>query len=165
MDLHTLVVLLGGNRGNVLETFDGVCNALASRIGSVAAKSSVFESEAWGFTDSQLFLNQAVILHTSLVSLECLRICLDIECEFGRVRSSSNGYESRVIDIDILYYDSSIVNTENLTIPHPQIQQRKFALLPLVELLPDFIHPILRKTNSELLAACSDSSLVQTYVL
>ena len=165
MEMHTIVVLLGGNRGNVLQTFERVCNALALHIGTITAKSSVFESEAWGFADSQLFLNQVVTMHTSYIPIECLQICLGIESECCSVRSFSKGYESRIIEIDILYYDSCIVNTENLTIPHPHIQQRKFALLPLVELLPDFIHPILRKTNSELLTACTDSSQVQKYVL
>jgi len=161
--MHTLIVILGANRGNILQTFENVRNEMHHTIGNIILQSSVFESEPWGFDDSHFFFNKLLIITTTLSPHECLHQCLHIESLHGRERSSFHGYESRTIDIDILYYDSQIIDSETLTIPHPYIQNRKFVLLPLVECVPDFIHPILQKTQLELLAACTDTRKVKKH--
>lgn len=161
--MHTLIVILGANRGNILQTFENVRNETHRTIGNIISQSSIFESEPWGFDDSHFFLNQLLIITTTLSPHECLHQCLRIETLHGRERSSFQGYESRTIDIDILYYDSQIIHSATLTIPHPHIQNRKFVLLPLVECIPDFVHPILQKTQLELLAACTDTCKVKKH--
>lgn len=123
--------------------------------------SSLYESEPWGFNTETWFLNMAVKINSTLPPIDLLHDIMKIEKELGRVRKEgSGGYDSRVIDIDIIYYGSLQINTDFLIIPHPKMQQRRFVLMPVAEISPDFIHPQLNKTSIELLQECEDKSIV-----
>ncbi len=121
------------------------------RIGIITAQSKLYTSKAWGFEHENLFYNQALAVQTIKNAHETLAECLAIETELGRTRSQSAGYQARVIDIDIEYFNSEIIETPTLHVPHPLLHKRKFALIPLCEILPDFVHPILGKTQREML--------------
>ena len=118
-------------------------------------KSSVYQTAAWGKPDQYDFLNQAVQVKTSLSPTQVLEIILSIESDLGRQRNEK--WDARTIDIDILYFGNQIINSSNLLVPHASLHLRKFALIPLVELAPDFIHPIFKKSNRVLLEECSDN--------
>ncbi len=158
--MYVAYLLLGADLGDKLETFAKVKQLLALRVGGVIAESSVYESQAWGFESDSLFFNQVLKVDTSLSPQELLDTILQVEAELGRTRSG-NGYESRVVDIDILFYDKLILNTPTLTVPHPLMQERMFALAPLCELEPEYVHPVLHKTLCELKASCPDKSIVR----
>lgn len=120
--------------------------------------SSIYETEAWGMKDAPAFLNQILVLEAIKSPEEALRDCLATELYLGRSRKGTDvGYMNRTIDIDILYYDSIVIKNSTLEIPHPRIQDRRFTLEPLVEVLPMYIHPILMKSNASLLKICKDS--------
>jgi len=146
-------LLLGTNLGSRNKNlFDAI-----DKIGDkslILNKSSIYSTAAWGLEDQEDFLNQVVCVKTFLNSFELLEDILEIEQKLGRERIQKWG--SRLIDIDILYFNEEIVETPKLIIPHPYIQNRRFTLVPLVEMIPDYIHPKLKKTNVELLDECSD---------
>jgi 2-amino-4-hydroxy-6-hydroxymethyldihydropteridine diphosphokinase len=126
------------------------------------AQSSAYESEPWGFEAKEWFLNRLIVVETELEPEAMMRQLLDIEAELGRVRHpEAGGYASRTADLDILYYGSRIVLTDSLTIPHPRLHQRRFALLPLCEVVPEFVHPAFNMTQTELLKRCFDFSEVR----
>ena len=158
--IHTLTLLLGGNIGDVSQTIQKACSLLSSRIGNIVLRSALYESESWGFTDKRNFINQAITMHTNLEAEQCLEICLHIEKELGRVRNTTMGYTSRSIDIDILFFNSDVIELPHLQVPHPHIEKRRFALMPLVEILPGFKHPVSYKTVTELLKICPDKGKV-----
>ena len=124
-------------------------------------KSSLYSSEAWGYSSENVFLNQVLILENNKKVENILLDCLSIEKELGRDRRDSTEYTDRPIDIDILYIDRLVIESENLNIPHPRMHLRRFTLAPLAEILPDFIHPILKKDHKSLLLLCADSSKVE----
>jgi 2-amino-4-hydroxy-6-hydroxymethyldihydropteridine diphosphokinase len=123
--------------------------AIQEEVGKLIKSSSRYQTAAWGKTDQPDFINQVLKLETSLRPLEVLKTILGIERKLGRERTEKWG--SRTIDIDILFYDQEVVASSELTIPHPYLQQRAFTLIPLAELEPDFVHPVFKKTVSELL--------------
>jgi 2-amino-4-hydroxy-6-hydroxymethyldihydropteridine diphosphokinase len=127
--------------------------------GAVKKVSSVYETEPWGFSPGNNFLNMAAQLETSLEPAELLAVIKRIESLCGR-KSSGTGYSSRTLDIDILFFDDEILETEKLIIPHPLLYKRRFVLIPLVELSPEMVHPVFRKSVSQLLASCSDEKAV-----
>lgn len=135
-------------------------------IGIVLRCSHVYESKAWGFTSDADFKNQALIVDTELSAVELLAAIQDIECRLGRDRAaeaveksrSGEPYSSRVIDIDILFYDDLEMDTEELTIPHPLMHERDFVLAPLSEIAPKKIHPVLGKTIEQLRSELSARS-------
>ena len=143
-----VTLLIGGNQGNRAELLQQACNMIGQEIGDIVQLSSIYESKAWGFETEQNFLNQAVVVETRLDAHEVLSKALSIEAELGRVRTG-NGYASRTMDIDILFVDDNCIDTPELTVPHPRIHQRNFVLVPLCEIMPDFVHPILQKTMSK----------------
>jgi len=150
-----LYLLLGTNLGNKKENLK-VAIQLLEKDGLKPIKiSSVYETEAWGKTDQPAFLNQVVYIKSALSTQEILRICQNIEKECGRVRVEQ--YGPRLLDIDILYFDDAIIVEPGLVIPHQQIQFRNFTLVPLVEIAPDFKHPVLNVSNLELLQQCKDT--------
>jgi 2-amino-4-hydroxy-6-hydroxymethyldihydropteridine diphosphokinase len=145
----TYYLLLGGNEHNTLELFEESV-ALLSKEGSVFKQSKIYQSEPWGYQSEKMFFNKAIQLKTSLNPEELLNVIHHIEKKLGRTRNN-NGYQDRGIDIDILLYENDVYSSSNLKIPHPLLHQRPFALAPLNEICPDYMHPILHKTLAELL--------------
>jgi 2-amino-4-hydroxy-6-hydroxymethyldihydropteridine diphosphokinase len=155
MKANDLYVLLGTNLGEREQNLKLAREKIQEKIGIISSQSSIYETSAWGKTDQPNFLNQVILIKTFLEPSEILSKTQAIEIEFGRIKNQHWG--ERIIDIDILYYSKKIVNTENLKIPHQFIQDRRFTLEPLVEIAPNFIHPVLRKKNLELLEGCVDN--------
>ncbi|MFT4644134.1 MAG: 2-amino-4-hydroxy-6-hydroxymethyldihydropteridine diphosphokinase [Planctomycetota bacterium] len=158
--LNTIIFSTGSNLGNRQSHLDYAKKELA-RIGEIIDYSSIYESEAWGNTDQQNFLNQIIVVSTKLTSLECLIALQEIENERDRIREIHWG--PRTLDIDILFYDQEIINTHKLIIPHPFIEKRLFVLLPLSEILSEYIHPVLNKNITEILNQNTDKSKVILY--
>ena len=124
--------------------------------------SAAYESEPWGFEAEEWFLNRVIVLETELGPESLLAELLDIEKELGRVRHPEvEGYCSRTADLDILYYGDRVIQTPTLTVPHPRLHLRRFALLPLCDVMPDFVHPVFQMTQMELLQRCPDESMVR----
>lgn len=146
------VLITGGNLGPVAENLSEARRLLGLRAGTVERCSSVMESAAWGFEAGEPFLNQALVVRTALPPEALLDACQRIERELGRVRVCGEGYRSRTMDIDILFYDDRIIRTGRLTVPHPLIDRRDFVLAPLEEIMPDYVHPALGKTIGRLRA-------------
>lgn len=147
-----LILLLGSNIGDRLEYLDFAKKKIAEKLGVITKTSAIYESEAWGLENQPAFLNQVVIVETKLRSLEILKITQDIENKAGRIRKVKWG--ERTLDIDILFIDNQIINVENLIVPHPFLHERLFTLAPLNELMPDFMHPVLQKSISDLFELC-----------
>jgi len=157
---NTAYILLGGNLLDVKQTFEMAIDKISQGTGMVTAKSALYKSAAWGFVSDNPFLNQVIEINTKLSAPNLLTHLLKIEQHLGRVRNpGSNGFSSRIIDIDILYYNAEIYNLENLIIPHYAIKDRMFTLLPLCDLIPNFVHPIIRKTNTQLMHECDDKNI------
>jgi len=144
-----LFLSLGSNVGNREENLQVAVQAIFKRIGTNTKLSSVFQSESWGF-QSDDFLNCCVEVSTRLTEDEVLQLCLEIEKDMGRVRSIEKGYQARIIDIDLLFFDQKIIANENLQLPHPELHNRYFVLYPLMEIAPGFMHPVIGKTIREL---------------
>jgi 2-amino-4-hydroxy-6-hydroxymethyldihydropteridine diphosphokinase len=160
--METCYVLFGSNMGDKEKIFAEACLYINKRCGAITAVSSSYESEPWGFEADEWFLNRLIVVDTELEPEALLRELLAIEAELGRVRHpEAGGYTSRTVDLDILYYGSRIVLTDNLTIPHPRLHRRRFALLPLCELAPQWVHPAFNLTQAELLRRCPDMSEVR----
>ncbi len=155
--MHHIILLLGGNLGEVSTSLQNARALIEARIGSITKASSLYESEPWGFTHAQNFLNQVIEIQSSLEAHELLNTTQEIEKELGRTTKTSTEYEGRLIDIDILFYDDLVLQSQRLTVPHPHLQNRLFTLLPLNERWNNFIHPVLNKTIEQLLKECSDS--------
>jgi len=153
-------LLLGGNLGNRFQLQDIARDLIHSQIGRVDNESSFYETEPWGFTHEQNFLNKVVKISTLLKPEEVLDKIHEIESHLGRIRKKEQ-YSERTIDIDILFYGSEIIETERLNIPHLQFPNRKFAIAPMKEIAPNYIHPGLSKNITEIDTACKDSSIVQ----
>ena len=128
--------------------------AIKKNIGKVIRKSSLYNTAAWGNTDQPFFLNQVFIISSAYTPEKTIEKILQIENDMGRVRTEKNA--PRLIDIDILFFNKDIVQTSKLNIPHIAIQNRRFVLVPLNELSPNFIHPVLQKTIHQLLLICPD---------
>ena len=154
-------LLLGTNLGDKSQNLLTAKEQIVSKIGALNSESSIYHTSAWGKEDQGDFLNQVLSVKTALSPQEVLSCCLSIEKEMGRIRFEKWG--ERLIDIDILYFDDLITKEENLIVPHQELQNRKFTLIPLVELAPDFVHPILVKTNRQLLELCKDDLEVKVY--
>ena len=158
MASELVFVLLGSNLGDRELLVNQACKMLEERCGEIVAKSRLYESEPWGFQAEHWFLNQVVEIRTSLSPDVLMQTLLTIEKELGRDRSMPHqGYVSRPMDLDILYYGKDIIDTEMVTAPHPRLHQRRFTLLPLCDIAPDFVHPLLKKSNLQLLDECQDN--------
>ena len=153
-----ILILLGSNLGDRIRNISTACDLISRQIGPIITKSSYYNTTAWGNTDQPDFINQVIEIESGSSPNSLLESCLEIEKSLGRVRNRK--WESRVIDIDILFYSNLVVQTKTLTIPHPEIQKRRFTLIPLKEIRPELIHPVLNKTVSELLQECADTSEV-----
>ncbi len=157
--MNIAYILLGGNVGKVTEQLDTATNYINKEIGKVLRKSAIYQTAAWGKKDQPDFLNRVLIVATNLTATALLKHCLAIENKLGRQRTIKNA--PRLIDIDILFYNKDIVNEENLKIPHPFLQDRRFTLIPLNELAPGFKHPQNGKTIHQLLLECKDPLAVK----
>ena len=156
--MDDIYLLLGGNLGNRENNLLTAIDLVTDRIGVVEQQSLVYESAAWGNTNQPDFLNQALVCKTTLTPHQILAQINFIEEIFGRDRTEKWG--ARTMDIDILFYADQILNDSLLTIPHPLLQERKFVLEPLREIIPDHIHPVLNKSIAELYLNCVDESKV-----
>lgn len=152
--MPTTFLLLGSNQGDRMQFLTEARRQLHRVAGPVERESALYETAAWGLEDQPAFLNQVLQLETSLAPEALLSAIHGIEKDLGRVREVK--WAARVIDIDILYYDDLVQHTDRLQLPHPYLQDRRFTLLPLVEIAPDWQHPVLHLTNRALLAACPD---------
>jgi 2-amino-4-hydroxy-6-hydroxymethyldihydropteridine diphosphokinase len=160
--MNKVYILLGGNLGKVPETIAKSIEQIKELVGTCIKYSNIYVSEPWGFDSEDYFYNQAIIVETVLEPQLVLDNLLKIESKLGRKRLKKNGkYNSRNIDIDILFYNDLILDTDTLTIPHPLMHLRSFALLPLVEIAPDFIHPAFDRTVVQILSDCEDVSYIR----
>ncbi|MBC8005275.1 MAG: 2-amino-4-hydroxy-6-hydroxymethyldihydropteridine diphosphokinase [Verrucomicrobia bacterium] len=153
-------LLLGGNLGDKRHVFSETTRLLSERIGPITGQSHLYETEPWGFESDDLFWNQALELSVELSAPEVLEKCQQIEKEIGRIRKAQQ-YDSRIIDIDILFYGNEIVELPGLVIPHPRIGERKFVLVPLNEIAAGLIHPVNHKSISQMLDECPDPLKVE----
>jgi 2-amino-4-hydroxy-6-hydroxymethyldihydropteridine diphosphokinase len=154
-------LLLGSNKGNREEQITSALRLIEFRCGTIKLQSSLYETEAWGLKEQAAFLNKAVLLHTNLSPVNLLEALKYIEREIGR--SGNVTWGPREIDIDILFYNTEIVNLPELKIPHPYLHQRRFTLVPLNEIACDFLHPELQKTINHLLKQCTDTGEATLY--
>lgn len=164
MASESVFILLGSNLGNRESLIDKACVMIGEKCGEIMEKSSLYESEPWGFEAEQWFLNQVIRISTTMQPDELMTVLLSIEKALGRDRQViHDGYASRTMDLDILYCGNQIVVTKMVTAPHPRLHQRRFTLLPLCELAPDMVHPVLNLTNSQLLERCEDTGKVRQF--
>ncbi len=154
---HQVVLSLGTNQGNRLHNIENCLKLLHQEIGTIIKISKLYETPSWGF-DGDAFYNCALVLHTFSSANKILDQILTIEKKSGRVREATLEYQSRIIDIDLIAFDEEIINTEELQIPHPLMQNRRFVLLPMLDLNLDWKHPVFLKKISELLEISTDQS-------
>jgi 2-amino-4-hydroxy-6-hydroxymethyldihydropteridine diphosphokinase len=152
------LLLLGANIGEIKKTFLDAINKL-NNMGSILKASSLYSSPSWGF-EANDFINQALIYQTNLYPQKLISNILAIEKELGRERNAF-GYESRVIDIDVILIKDTIICSKELVVPHPKMHQRKFVLVPCNEIAGNWLHPLLNKKISELLLCCEDNSIIK----
>jgi 2-amino-4-hydroxy-6-hydroxymethyldihydropteridine diphosphokinase len=151
---------LGSNLGDRADNLQQAKNRIGESIGPVVSASSVYETEPWGFESDNEFINMVLCAETDLSPSGLLGRILMIESQLGRIRCETR-YSSRTIDIDILLYDSEIINEEALIIPHPRMHERRFVMVPMAEIAPLFIHPVLKKTMKSILKSCHDTCKVE----
>lgn len=152
---HQVILSLGSNQGNRLENIEHCIDLLHQEVGTVVKVSSLFESDSWGFS-SDSFYNCAVLIHTHKNPQKLLKNILKVEKKLGRVRTESSDYQPRVIDVDMISFDDEIIESESLQIPHKHLQDRLFVLLPMMEVVSDWTHPISQKSISDILKNCKD---------
>lgn len=159
--MNRAYLLTGGNLGDRKQNLTIAREFISKQCGEIIASSSLYETAAWGKTDQPAFLNQALEIATALTARQLIRRILKVETMMGRVRKEK--YGPRLIDIDILLFNNEKHNYQLLKLPHPEMQNRRFALLPLAEIAPDIVHPVLNKTITELLKECKDKLSVKKY--
>ncbi len=158
--MNKIFLITGGNIGDRKKNLQTAASLIEENIGKIIESSSIYETEAWGNNDQPAFYNQMHIVKSTFSAEEIMNKILQIEQQMGRVRTIKNA--ARIIDIDILFYNNEIINKPDLNVPHVEISNRRFVLMPLNELAPNMIHPVLKKTINELLAACKDTLKVIT---
>lgn len=158
--MHKTFLSLGSNLGKRKKYLSEAIALIERRIGNLMKSSALYETEPWGFETNNKFMNMVIALDTMLDPKAVLKECLAIEQELGRKRASSGGYISRTIDIDVLFYDDLIMASEALVLPHPRIEKRRFILVPLCDVAPDFVHPVLKQTIANLENHCDDNGKV-----
>jgi 2-amino-4-hydroxy-6-hydroxymethyldihydropteridine diphosphokinase len=157
--MNTAYLLIGGNVGDRAANLQTALKRIAETCGTITSTSSLYETAAWGNTNQPSFYNQAVVVTTPLSPVALMDQLLEIELEMGRIRTQK--YGPRTIDLDILMIDELVISSEKLTIPHPQMHNRRFALLPMVEVAPTLKHPLLDQSIEDLLQNCPDTLDVQ----
>jgi 2-amino-4-hydroxy-6-hydroxymethyldihydropteridine diphosphokinase len=159
--MNSVYLLIGGNMGDRMDYLFQAREAIGKKAGMILETSAIYETEAWGLTNQDKFLNQALKIDTQMNPKDLLHSLLQIEENMGRKREVK--YGPRIIDIDILFYGNKIISEAHLKIPHPEIQNRRFALQCLQDIAPSFCHPVLHKTITQLLAECSDPLVVNKF--
>jgi 2-amino-4-hydroxy-6-hydroxymethyldihydropteridine diphosphokinase len=159
--MNRAFLLIGGNLGDRPLNLKEAMEEIGKSAGKIVHKSQVYETAAWGFADQPAFLNQVTLVETHLDARHLLKTLLKIEQKLGRRRKIHLG--PRTIDIDILFFNNDVITSPDLTIPHPQLPNRRFALVPLHEIAPQFKHPVLQKTVAEMLGDCSDKLQVEIF--
>jgi 2-amino-4-hydroxy-6-hydroxymethyldihydropteridine diphosphokinase len=161
MNKNDVFLLLGSNMGNRVAVLQEAVQHIEARVDLCVARSQVYETAPWGVLEQPAFLNQVVHLQTIWHPIDILERILKIEKTMGRQRHERWG--ARLIDIDLLYCGNVVLKMADLVVPHPHLHQRRFTLVPLAEIAPDFVHPIFKKNNQELLHICTDVSEVFVY--
>ena len=161
MEINKVFLSLGSNVGDRIHNLSLSRSKLFNEVGKIIYNSKIYESEPWGFKLQDCFLNQIIVIETYLDSKEVLEKILNIEKKLGRIRKGK--WESRIIDIDILFYNNEVINLKDLIIPHPLIQNRNFILIPLNEIAKNYVHPQINKTISQLLKLSKDKLNVFEY--
>ena len=159
--MNKAYLLTGGNMGDREEALGKALAIIRGYCGNISVTSSIYETAAWGNTDQPAFLNQALEIVTELNARQLIRRILRTEKSMGRIRGEK--YGPRLIDIDILLFDNQKHNYRLLKLPHPELQNRRFALIPLAEIAPAVIHPVFQKTITQLLTECNDPLPVIKY--
>jgi 2-amino-4-hydroxy-6-hydroxymethyldihydropteridine diphosphokinase len=154
---NKIVLSIGGNQGDRKYHIQQAIERINRDVATVVAVSKLYESPSWGF-ESEPFLNCAILVHSSSSAAKVLQKVLKIEKQLGRIRTDKKGYQPRTIDIDIISFNNACIETPSLVIPHPQMQNRLFVLLPMNDLQTDFVHPVLEQSVSELIGSCPDES-------
>lgn len=149
---------LGSNLGDKIENIQKACDLISSEIAQIIGFSSFYQTEPWGSTDQPEYINRVVRIFTDHEPLFLLKELHRIEDKLGRIRDEKWG--PRIIDIDLLYYGKYVIDRDDLIIPHPELTERNFVLVPLSEISPDYLHPVFKLTNKELLDFCTDKSKV-----
>jgi len=157
--MNRVYLLLGSNIGNSRAWISKAKRLIGRRIGSVIRESALYQTAAWGDTRQADFINQVIVVDSDLKPGELMESLLGIEKEMGRIRTRKNA--PRIIDIDILFYGKAVIREKELEVPHPRIPLRRFVLVPMNQLSPQFIHPVLKKTIHQLLRVCPDKGAVK----
>lgn len=158
MDTHIVYLALGSNLGDRRENLRQAVASLSPQM-VVKAKSHLYETPPWGYEDQPSFLNQAVKAETYVEAEPLLKHIKRLEVALGRKASFPNG--PRLIDIDLLFYDDLVLDTPVLTLPHPRLHERGFVLLPMMDIAPEFVHPVLKRTVREMAASCDLAGITQ----
>ena len=160
--MATVYLGLGTNLGDKPANLQFALDSISGQqIGTISSLSPVYQSEAWGYTSDNSFLNMVVCAETKLTPEALLNACQTIEKAAGRETKNGQDYADRVLDLDILYYDKLVLHQNKLSIPHPLISERKFVLQPLCDIAPFFVDPTLGSTITDMLMACTDKARIQ----
>lgn len=157
--MNRIFLSLGSNLGDRRKNLESAVILLEKQAGHIEARSVMYETESWGFSSDISFYNQAVELYSSKDPSQLMKILHEIERECGR-RHISVRYAPRTVDLDILFFNNCIIRTPDLVLPHPTLHLRRFVLIPLAEIAPHVIHPVLHRSIEQLLASCADQSAV-----
>jgi 2-amino-4-hydroxy-6-hydroxymethyldihydropteridine diphosphokinase len=149
-------LMLGSNLGDKLSNLQMATKALEVELGTILRSSAIFESEPWGFIHPEHFYNQLLIVQTYYKAEVVMEKIIKIEEGMGRIRENKE-YQARTIDIDIIFYNNQIIQTENLTVPHPKIAERRFVLLPFLKIDSTLVHPLTGLTIWEMYRDCRDN--------
>lgn len=159
--MNKVILSLGSNLGERFKNLEIALNLIGQNIGEIETRSSIYKTEPWGIREQPEYLNMVVMVNTPLTAIQILSQINNIEKKLQRVRHFKWG--SRTIDIDILFYNDEIINTKELIVPHPEIRNRRFVLIPLLEIIPEFIHPVLNCPLRELIKNCPDLLKVEVF--